>query len=159
MKYVVKSADMKISDKQGDELVTHALGSCLGIVVYDPRAAIGGLHHVMLPDSRINLEKARQRPFMFVDTGVPEFLKRICAAGAERRRLTVKVAGGARTGADVNGLFSIGMRNYHMLRKVFWRMGLLITAEDIGGCDARTVHLEIGSGRMWLTSKGRRWTL
>jgi chemotaxis protein CheD len=60
-----------------DLLVTHALGSCLGLMVYDPEARVGGLLHAMLPLSKINPEKARSNPFMFVDTGVPRLFRAI----------------------------------------------------------------------------------
>ena len=93
MKLVVGVADMKLSSSSEDVIVTHALGSCLGITAYDSVTHVGGMLHVMMPLSNINPEKAQQNPYMFVDTGVPEFFKRIFAAGGARNRLTVKVAG------------------------------------------------------------------
>ncbi|HOC39715.1 MAG TPA: chemotaxis protein CheD, partial [Thermodesulfobacteriota bacterium] len=62
MKVIVGVADMKIG-KEGDQLVTHALGSCLGLMVYDPVIRIGGLLHAMLPLAKINEEKARTNPY------------------------------------------------------------------------------------------------
>ncbi len=155
MKHIVKVADMKMCETAGDELVTHALGSCLGIAAYDPVSATGGLLHVLLPSATINPQKAEANPFMFVDTGMPEFLRRMYAAIGRRRRLIVKVAGGAVTGGNGAGYFATGRRNYHMLRKVLWTSGILIDAEDIGGGQPRTMHLELGSGRVWVSSNGR----
>ena len=146
---------MKICDVPGDELVAYALGSCLGIAAYDPRSATGGLLHVLLPSATINPQKADANPFMFVDTGVPEFFKRMYAAIGRRRRLIVKVAGGAETQGNGKNFFATGRRNYHMLRKILWTSGILIDAEDVGGGEPRTMHLEIGSGRVWVSSNGK----
>ena len=68
--------------------------------------------------------------------------------------LSVKVAGGAETLGNGKGFFATGRRNYHMLRKVLWTNGIMIDAEDVGGGQPRTMHLEIGSGRVWVSSNG-----
>ncbi len=67
MKYIVAVGDMKHGGEK-DMLVTYALGSCLGLMIYDPAVQVGGLLHAMLPLSKINPEKAKTNPFMFVDT-------------------------------------------------------------------------------------------
>lgn len=153
-KHVVGVADGMISTRPGDVIVTHALGSCLGIAVHDPVAQVGGLLHVMMPLSQINPEKAKACPFMFVDTGVPEFFRNAYAAGALKNRLVVKVAGGANVQEGDNDRFAIGKRNYVILKKMFWKNGILIDAEDVGGIQPRTMYLEIGSGRVWLSTAG-----
>ena len=58
MRYVVCVADMKIAAGADDSIITHALGSCLGITVYDPQVRVGGMFHVMLPSSSVNPDKA-----------------------------------------------------------------------------------------------------
>src|SRR5919109_4013944 len=95
MRYIVGVADMKISVQPGDQLITYALGSCLGIAIHDPVAKVGGLLHVMLPLSTIDPAKAAENPSMFVDTGVPQLFISCYKAGAQKHRLVVKVAGGA----------------------------------------------------------------
>jgi chemotaxis protein CheD len=150
---------MKASTAEGDLIVTHALGSCLGIAVYDPVAVVGGILHVMMPVSSINPEKAKANPYMFVDTGLPAFFKTIYGMGGEKKRLVVKVAGGANVQSNGNDRFAIGKRNYIMLKKVFWKNGVMIDAEDVGGNKARTMYIEIGSGRVWLANAGAEWDL
>jgi chemotaxis protein CheD len=145
---------MRLSSVAGDEIVTHALGSCLGIAIHDASARVGGILHVMLPTGEIDPEKARVNPWMFVDTGVPRFFLEAYALGADKRRLTVKVAGGANVQTGVEDRFAIGKRNYMMLRKLFWKNGILIKAEDVGGVTPRTLHLEVGAGRLLLSSGG-----
>lgn len=157
MKHVVGVADMKMSSVLGDTIVTHGLGSCLGITAYDPVTQIGGLVHVMMPVSSTNPEKAEANPFMFVDTGVPAFLERLTAVGAVRSRCKLKIAGGAMLNG--NDHFAIGKKNYVMLKKVLWKCGVLIDAQDVGGSMARTLYLSIGTGRVWISKNGQQQEL
>ncbi len=155
---IVGVADMKLSKQRGEIIVTHALGSCLGIAIYDPEACVGGIFHVMLPQSSVAPEKAATNPWMFVDTGTPQYFQEAYAAGAQKSRLIVKVAGGANV-SQGEDFFAIGQRNITMLRKLFWKNGILIKGEDVGGHIARTMYLEIGTGRTWLHSSGREWEI
>ena len=156
MKHVVGVADYKISGTRGDDIVTHGLGSCLGITAHDPGANVGGLFHVMLPASSVNPEKAKSSPMMFVDTGLPLFFKELYAAGANKGRLVVKVAGGAQMRDNGKGdFFAIGKRNYVTMRKLFWKNGIMISAEDVGGNISRTMYLEIDTGRVRLVIGGQ----
>ena len=143
---------MKVGQK-GDMIVTHALGSCLGLMVYDPEAKVGGLLHAMLPLSKINPEKAKANPFMFVDTGVPELFKAISEIGGQRTRMVVKAAGcGAPLGN--NEIFKIGERNHTVLKKLLWKNSILLEAEDVSGSDSRTVHFNVSTGRVIISSNG-----
>lgn len=155
MKHVVGVADVKVSGEKGDELITYALGSCLGITVYDPVAVVGGMLHVMLPLSTIDPSKAAQNPYMFVDTGVPRLFLACYRAGAQKQRMIVKVAGGACTGgSEEDDYFQIGKRNLVMLRKLLWRNGVLIKAQDVGGTASRTLTLDIGTGQVTVKANG-----
>jgi chemotaxis protein CheD len=145
---------MRISREAQDVVVTHALGSCLGIAAHDPAAGVGGLLHVMMPTSDINPEKAKAYPFMFVDTGVPEFFRSLYDAGGLKCRLIVKVAGGANVHDAEGDRFAIGKRNLVILKKLLWKNGVLIKGEDTGGSWPRTMYLEIGTGRVWISTAG-----
>jgi len=159
VKHVVGVADMKICTTPGELLVTHALGSCLGIAIHDPVAQVGGILHVTLPLSSMAPDKAKANPYMFVDTGLPKLFREAYAAGAVKERLVVKVAGGANLNNDRNDRFAIGKRNHVVLRKMFWKNSILIDAEDTGGNTPRTMYLEVGSGAVWLTVAGKRQDL
>lgn len=154
MDVVVDIADMRISADPADRLVTYSLGSCMGVTVYDPVVHVGGMIHYMLPESALNPEKARSNPAMFADTGIPALFKAAYRLGAEKRRMIVRVAGGACM-MDEQGTFNIGKRNYVMLRKLFWKNGVLIDAEDVGGALSRTLRLEIATGRTVLRTTGQ----
>ncbi|WAC07073.1 MAG: chemotaxis protein CheD [Thermodesulfobacteriota bacterium] len=143
---------MKIG-RAGDILVTHGLGSCLGLMLYDPVVKVGGMLHAMLPLSSVNPQKAESNPFMFVDTGVRLLFKEMYAFGGEKNRMKVKAVGCSQP-ADKNELFRIGERNYTILRKLLWKNSVLLEAEDIGGTISRTVFFEISSGRTVIVSAG-----
>jgi chemotaxis protein CheD len=150
---VVGVADMVASNDAGAELVTYSLGSCLGIAVYDPVKKVGGLLHIMLPDSKINAAKAVQVPFMFVDTGVPRLFQAVSNLGAERRRMTIKVAGGAQL-LDEQGVFNIGARNFTSLNALLALNGYAIHAQDVGGVSSRTVRLDLTTGSLSIKTPG-----
>lgn len=155
MKHLVGVADMKIASSQEDEIVTYALGSCLGITVYDPVARIGAMAHVMLPSSTIDPVKAESNPCMFVDSGVKKLFLDTYKAGAERNRLIVNAAGGTCTnGLEQDDYFQIGKRNVTMLRNLLWKNGIILNNCDFGGNLARTMFLNIDSGEVLIRTDG-----
>ena len=157
MKYVVEIGDMKVGH-DGDLLVTHALGSCLGLLVYDPVVRIGGLLHAMLPLSKINPQKARTNPFMFVDTGVPTLFKALYELGGQKKQMIVKAAGcGNPIGKNV--MFNIGERNYTMLKKLLAEHDIVLAATDIGGPNNRTVHFDLSTGHTLISRDVKKWEL
>lgn len=154
MRHVVVVGDMKVG-KKDDLLVTHALGSCLGLMIYDPMMRVGGLLHAMLPLSKINPRKAEANPFMFVDTGVPELFRRVYELGGQKSRLVVKAAGCGQPLGN-NEMFKIGERNYTILKKLLWKNNVLLESEDIGGTASRTVHFDVSSGQIVISSGGEK---
>ncbi len=153
MKLIVGIGDMRVSDDPGATLITFSLGSCIGVSIYDPVVRVGGLLHFMLPDSTIDPQKAQKNPWMFADSGIPLFFKEAYRLGAEKRRLDVKVVGGAQI-LDDSQFFNIGKRNYMALRKIFWANNVLIRAEAVGGTVNRTLSLELSSGKTWVKTSG-----
>ncbi len=147
-------SDMKLSNNRADVLVTYSLGSCVGLTLFDPVAGVGGMIHCMLPLSKIDPEKAKLKPFMFVDTGVAAMLGELYAMGAQRQNLIAKVAGaGSPLGREET--FRIGQRNYTILRKFLWKNNILIDKEDVGGSKARTLYLYMEDGRTTVKSEGK----
>lgn len=150
---MVGVADMVASNDPGAELVTYSLGSCLGIVIYEPEKKVGGVLHVMLPDSKIDPAKALHAPFMFVDTGVPHLFHTIYNLGANRGKLIIKAAGGAQF-LDPDGIFNIGQRNQNSLIQLLERNGLRLQAQDLGGVSSRTVRLDMLTGKVSIHCPG-----
>ena len=155
MRTLVGVAEMKVSANKEDTLVTCPLGSCLGIAIHDPVAGIGGILHVMLPQSTVDPEKATRNPFMFVDTGVPKLFLECYKLGARKERLVVKVAGGACShGNEEEDYFQIGKRNFTVLRELFWKTGVLLNSYAVGGTGSRSMSLEIGTGDVLVKVNG-----
>jgi chemotaxis protein CheD len=148
---------MKVG-READTLVTHALGSCLGLMIYDPVARVGGLLHAMLPQAKINPEKAETNPLMFVDTGVPALFEKVYALGGEKGRLIVKAAGCARP-LQSGEMFRIGERNYTVLRKMLWKNNVLLAAEAVGGTVSRTVYFDLSNGTVSVCCGGAKEAL
>ena len=151
--HIVGIGDCKISKDTNDTLVTHALGSCIAVVIHDPLAHVAGLLHFMLPESSLDAEKAIHRPFVFADTGIPRLFQAAYQLGATKPRLHVFIAGGAQM-LDPNGTFNIGQRNHTALRKIFWKAGVIVHREEIGGTSSRTVSIDVASGRVLLRMPG-----
>jgi chemotaxis protein CheD len=145
--------DCKVSAQPGDCLVTYGLGSCIGLSIWDPVAKVGGLLHFMLPESSQDPAKAAANPYLYADTGIPLLFKTSYKLGAEKKRLLVRVAGGAQV-LDGDGVFNIGKRNYLAMKKIFWKAGVLIHVEEVGGSVSRTLRLEISTGRLLVQEAG-----
>lgn len=159
MQHIVSIAEMKVSKNPQDILVTYSLGSSLGVALYDPQAHIGGLIHCMLPLSKAADEvRVQQHPCMFADAGLPRLLQTMTRLGADRRRIVTRAAGAACL-LDGNHLFRIGQRNYVVFRKMLWWNSLYLSAEHVGGTQARTLSLHIGTGQVIIRSGGKEFAL
>jgi len=145
---------MKIG-RDADLIVTHALGSCLGLVVHDPVERVGGLLHAMLPLSKINPAKAEANPYMFVDTGVPVLFKALYEIGGLKSRMVIKAAGCGNP-LGKNEIFKIGERNHTILKKLLWKNNMLLENEDVGGTASRTLHFDVATGQTVISSSGKK---
>lgn len=147
---VVGVGDMTVSNNVAITISTYALGSCVGVVAYDPIVKVGGLLHLMLPESKLSPEKAANQPAMFADTGLPLFFRALASLRAERSRLRLFVAGGANVLGTGTDNFRIGERNIKATADFLNRNGFRVAHSDVGGTVNRTLHLEVGSGAMKL---------
>ncbi len=152
-KYVVGIADMKIAQREG-MLVTYALGSCIGICLYDPAIKLAALLHILLP---LNLETGRKSPLKYADTGIRETIRQMEQKGASRRRIVAKIAGGAKMFEIQGGgsLGNIGQRNIESVRRVLQQESIRLLREDVGGGQARTLLFDAGTGDGCVRSHGR----
>ena len=150
----VGMADLK-TGKDPDILTTLGLGSCIGIALWDPITKIGGLAHVMLPDStkiRNNSNIAK-----FADTGITELVRQMEEMGVSRRRIVAKIAGGARM-FEVSGSTSvgnIGEKNALASKQKLKELGIPILAEDTGLNYGRTVELNCENGDYVIKAVGK----
>ena len=151
---VVSVADLAVSKDPSATIVTYALGSCIGVTIYDPLAKVGGMLHFMLPSSQTNPEKSKMVPAMFADIGIPLLFKMAYELGAAKNRLVVCAAGGAEVLAD-DGHFKVGSRNRTILRKLFWKNDILLIADETGGTISRTLSMAMADGAVTVRTKGK----
>lgn len=128
------------------------LGSCIGVMAFDPAAGVAGLAHVMLPAGN----GTSALPAKYAETGVPALLRRLADLGASPRRLRVKIAGGARMFAHVKAGSSsdIGRRNREAVLSALAAAGLRLDAEDVGGMKGRRVSLDPATGLVEISTMG-----
>jgi len=142
------------------QIKTMALGSCVAVILLDPKNRAAGLLHVALPDSSLNPKKAEAKPGMFADSGIPKLLEEMQQLACNGQRdFIVKLAGGASMMAS-NRIFNIGQRNILAVREHLRRYHLGVGAEDVGGTISRTVTVDIVTGKVRISSPGKgEWEL
>jgi len=149
----VGMADWKITACPG-KLMTLGLGSCVGICIYETKKKIIGMAHVMLPDSlavRSNNNRAK-----FADTAIPDMVDAMVLAGAERKNLTAKLAGGAQMFAYTSNSDSmrVGARNADASRDTLRALRIALIADDTGGAYGRTIEFESANGALMIKTIG-----
>ena len=137
-----------------DSLVTFALGSCVGICLYDRVTKVAGLSHIMLP---VNANHDAKQVYRFADTALPVLVQKMVAMGAAKARLTAKIAGGASmfSGMPSGALSHIGERNVAAVREALAKLGIPIVANDTGKNYGRTVYLYADTGVMQVKSANK----
>ncbi|MBW7454727.1 chemotaxis protein CheD [Paenibacillus sepulcri] len=148
----VGMADLNIVS-DGSTLKTSGLGSCVGLTLFDERAKIAGMAHVMLPSSGI----AREASFniaKYADTAIPELIEKMKQAGAVSARLIAKMAGGAQmfAFASQSDAMRIGPRNVESCKLVLAKLSIPIQSEDTGGNYGRTIEFDGFSGVLSIRS-------
>jgi len=144
---VVRVADLRTGT--GEEvLITIGLGSCVAIVLYDPVAKVGGMAHVLLPSPALSRHDAN--PAKFPQTAIPRLVELMAKEGANPRRMTARLIGGASMFASLAapGTIQMGERNIVACRQALYHAGFALTAEATGGEYGRTVRLWVADGRV-----------
>jgi chemotaxis protein CheD len=149
---VIGIGELAVSNRPGDVIVTHALGSCIAVCVFDPVASVAGMLHFLLPEARINPERARQQPAVFADTGIPLLFQTAYEYGLVKRRAIVKLVGGAEMVQATTAAFNTGRRNALAAKNLLWRNGVFVSKQEIGGTGARTLHLSVADGRLHIVN-------
>lgn len=148
---VIGIGELAVSSAPELTIATHAVGSCIVVCIYDPVAAVAGMLHFLLPDSTINPERAAGNPAVFADTGIPLLFQTAYEEGLVKQRVIVRLVGGAEM-PQTAARFDTGRRNLLAARGLLWRNGLFVAADDVGGTDARTVHMSVADGRLQVFS-------
>lgn len=154
-KVTIKISDARVSKNSSDVLVTHSLGSCIGVCLYDHASHTGAMLHYLLPSSKMDTAQSIENPFKYCDTGMKILLEKLESIGVKKSRLKVKIAGGAKMLTSTEN-FDIGKRNYMAVRKFLWQNGMFIDAEDTGGSIPRTLIMGVADGSTVIQSKGKQ---
>lgn len=144
----VGMADLAVTHNPGI-LVTVGLGSCVGIVCYDPRAKLGGMAHAMLPCR--NSSRARENPAKFADSALPLLVEELTRLGARHQRLEARLVGGAQmftTRGQGSEILRIGEKNVEAALEALRQAKIRLVAQDTGGDYGRTVHFDTSTGQL-----------
>ena len=150
---VVKVAEWAAERGEG-VLVTLGLGSCVAIMLYDAESRAGAMAHVLLPS--ISLARDISNRAKFPETAVPLLIERLKALGADPRRLSAKLAGGASMFSQLAtpGTIQMGERNVLAARGALRGAGIPIVREAVGGERGRSVRFHMKDGRVEIRSVG-----
>lgn len=143
-----------------DGITTLGLGSCVGVAIRDTGGKVGGLAHVMLPDSKA-IKNSQTNIAKFADTGIDELVRQMEALGASRRRMVAKIAGGATMfnyTAKAESM-QVGCRNVEAVKKKLGELGIPIIAEDTGLNYGRTVVFYPETGEFQIKAVGKQVTV
>jgi len=150
----VGMADL-VSVRHPATLVTLGLGSCIGLVIFDPSTKVAAMAHIMLPDSRD--AKEVPKPGKFADTAVPLLLEHLKNLGAVKGQLKAKMAGGAQMfnipGKD-NSLLAVGSRNVEATTAMLAKHGVPLVASDVGGNKGRSVEFNTETWKLLVKTLG-----
>lgn len=153
---VVGISDYKISTAP-NTIATYALGSCVGTSIFDEKSRVGGLSHIMLPESSMVRAQDSTNRMKFADTALSDMVEELINNGADRKNLKAKIAGGANMfGAQSNNMYgNIGDRNVESVKSALSALKIPLIAEDTGLNYGRTVFLELASGVFKVKSIGK----
>jgi len=139
-------------------LITHNLGSCVGVALYDRWSRIGGLAHITLPSYKSFGDK-RKNDARFADVAIFLMIERMKEMGAREGFIVAKIAGGA----DMFGLspgvpdsFDIGRENVEAVRFCLQKQGINIAGEEVLGKVPRTMEFDLNTGKVALKTFGRK---
>ena len=153
----VGMADYKVG-RDPASLISYGLGSCVGIALYDQAMKIGGLAHIMLPDS--SHARSTENPAKFADTALPLMIADMVKLGAVKSRITAKIAGGSQmfTFTNATDIMRVGERNAEAVRVILKKLDIRMLADDTGGNYGRTVELRLETGifRVKTIDKGEK---
>lgn len=141
--------------ERGDAvLVTLGLGSCVAIMLHDPETGAGAMAHVLLPSTSLARDLSNRAKFP--ETAVPLLIDRLKALGANPRRLSAKLAGGASMFSQLvtPGTIQMGERNVLAARNALRAAAIPIVRESVGGERGRSVRFHVRDGRVEIRSVG-----
>ena len=156
---VVGVGELGITDESPSDVKTFALGSCVGVIMFNSGATVVGLLHVQLPERPAGIDEKKELITRYADTGIPMLIEQFKKKyKVDLLDLKTKLVGGSAMG-DPNGVFNIGKRNILAVKKVLWKHGIPIVAQDLGGDKYRTVSISVGSPVVTIAYEDQKWSI
>lgn len=143
---IVGVGDLQLTNRPDSVITTYALGSCIGVTLWDPIQKVGGMLHAMLPDSKIH-GKSTEKRAMFVDTGMQDLFQKMREMGATPETCQCKLFGGAQV-MQADSFFKIGARNVAAFLAIAQQISLPVLCNETGGQVNRTIRLNMPDGRV-----------
>jgi len=149
---VIGMAEYWVSDNPEDVICILGLGSCVGLCLYDSGKKIGGMVHILLPESI----PGQTNPFKFADAAVPALWEKVKNKGASPHNILAKIAGGAKMFSGTDSLFDIGKRNVEVVKAELRKLNIPLRADDTGGNRGRSIMLYLEDGRLEIKTIGQK---
>lgn len=143
-------ADLKLANST--QILRTILGSCVGICIYDRQKKIGGMAHVLLPESN-----SSDKPEKYATTAIPMLIDLLLKQGCKREFMTAKITGGAsmfKFNSNTQ-LGQIGERNIEFAKKILGERKIPIVSEDVGGSVGRIIDFFINDGHLKVKAAGK----
>lgn len=135
-----------ITDVKDEKIVTHALGSCVALIMHCPKTKCTAMAHIVLPEQDVNHQRVIEREAYFADDIVPKlvnfFKKRSYCSNKD---LKVLLVGGA-VSSNKSDLFKVGERNVSKVKSILDSHQIKYDASEVLGRYSRTVEIEIETG-------------
>jgi chemotaxis protein CheD len=134
-------------------IASSGIGSCVAVALYDTKRSLGGLAHIMLPDSE---NRNGHRSYRYADTAIAALIKKLRAMGASQQYLVAKLVGGAKmfiSGDDSSP--GIGEQNVKSVKRILKQKKIVVIGESTGGSYGRNVEFHLDSGRVMVKAIGQ----
>jgi len=131
------------------EIARAVLGSCIGLVLYDPQRKLAALGHIVLPRGR----GGSTPPGKFADTAIPEMIEQLAGRGVFRGNLIAKLGGGANMFA-ATGPMQIGESNLAAIQEILDEQNIPIAGQHVGGSKGRRISFDCATGVLTVEMAG-----
>ncbi len=157
---ILGMGELDVSNEPNKLLKIFALGSCIGTALFCPSKNVVAMSHVVLPASNRDIEKSENMPGYFADSAVKTMLDRMQLMGCDKSTIFAKIAGGAKTPADISDYFGIGQRNAMAVKASLLKQGIRVLGEDTGNTFSRTVYVTAGDNNYYIQHPDKgKWVI
>lgn len=142
-----------ISETKDESLKTHALGSCVALIIHCTKTKCTALAHIVLPKQDINHKKIIAKEAYFANEIVPRLIQFFAIRqDCKLEYLKILLVGGA-VSSQATDVFKVGERNVHKIKTILDGYNLDYDATEVFGCFSRSVEIQVENGDVIITKK------